>query len=86
MVPNPARPELETFLLMHDICHHNQGTFGAIVRSVKGIPPCVWVVNEHSEDILVIVSKYRPNRILSGGGVNVSTTGVGLDLSSTVSN
>ncbi|KAK8244645.1 caspase domain-containing protein [Phyllosticta capitalensis] len=61
----------------------SRGTIGAIIRTAKGIPPYVWVVNEHDEDILVVVSKYRPNRMLSGGGVNASTTGAGIDLNST---
>ncbi|KDN64602.1 hypothetical protein CSUB01_12418, partial [Colletotrichum sublineola] len=60
-----------------------RGAVGAIVRKAKGIPALVWVVNEHDEDILVVVSKYRPNRMWSSGGVNVSATGAGIDLSST---
>ncbi|KAK2051830.1 hypothetical protein LY76DRAFT_688178 [Colletotrichum caudatum] len=60
-----------------------RGNIGAFIRRAKGIPACVWVVNEHDEDISVVVSKYRPNRMLSSGGVNVSTTGAGIDLSST---
>ncbi|RSL79939.1 hypothetical protein CEP52_017457 [Fusarium oligoseptatum] len=60
-----------------------RGAIGAIIRAAKGIQPFVWVVNEHDEDILVVVSKYRPNMVLSGGGMTVSTTGVGIDFSST---
>ncbi|KAJ5210188.1 hypothetical protein N7491_009995 [Penicillium cf. griseofulvum] len=55
-----------------------KGIFGAAVRKLKNIPPCVWVVNQHSEEITVVVSKYKPNRILTGMGVNASPTGVGL--------
>ncbi|KAK8255726.1 caspase domain-containing protein [Phyllosticta capitalensis] len=65
------------------IVSESRGTIGAIIRTATGIPPYVWVVNEHDEDILVVVSKYRPNRMLSGGGVNASTTGAGIDLNST---
>lgn len=42
---------------------------------------CVWVVDEHDEDILVVVSKYRPNRMLTNGDVTMSTTGASIDFS-----
>lgn len=61
-----------------------QGTLGAIFRTLTRIPPEVWVVNEHTEEIVVVVSKYRPNRLLTGGGLNVSTSGVDMNLSTTV--
>ncbi|KAJ0297543.1 hypothetical protein COL516b_010589 [Colletotrichum fioriniae] len=61
-----------------------RGGFGAIYRTIKGIPPCVWVVNEHDEEIHVVVSKYRPSRMLTDGGANVSATGVALDFSCAV--
>lgn len=66
------------------ITTYAQGAVGAIFRAVKGTPLCVWVVNEHDEDILVIVSQYRLNRMLTNVGINVSTTGAGVDLSSVV--
>jgi hypothetical protein len=56
-----------------------------MVRTVQKIPACVWVVNQHTEEITVVVSKYRPNRLLSGGGINASTTGAGLSFTTTVS-
>ncbi|KAK1525974.1 uncharacterized protein CCOS01_08392, partial [Colletotrichum costaricense] len=49
---------------------------GVIYWTIKGIPPCVWVVNEHDEEIYVVVSKYRPSRMLTDGGANVSAAGV----------
>jgi len=55
-----------------------------MIRTMKGIPSCVWVINEHSEEITVVVSKYRPNRLLSGGGIGASATGLDLSLSTTV--
>jgi len=50
----------------------------------QGIPPHVWVVNQCNEEITVVVSRYRPDRVLSGVGVNASATGAGLDFSTTV--
>jgi hypothetical protein len=61
-----------------------KGRIGAIIRSIKGIPPCVWVINQHVEDITVVVSKYKPNRLLTGGGLQVSSTGGGVNFSATV--
>ncbi|KAJ5609813.1 hypothetical protein N7528_009079 [Penicillium herquei] len=60
-----------------------RGFFGAIARKVKNIPPCVWVVNQHSEEITVVVSKYKPNRLLTGMGLNVSPSGGGLNFETT---
>ncbi|EKJ71892.1 hypothetical protein FPSE_07895 [Fusarium pseudograminearum CS3096] len=60
-----------------------KGYGGALIRTLKGIPPCVWIINQHDEDITVVVSKYRPNRLLSGAEVNASATGGGLNFSST---
>lgn len=48
------------------------------------MPPCVWVINQHIEDITVVVSKYRPNRLLTDGGASASSTGGGLNFSATV--
>ncbi|RAH84819.1 hypothetical protein BO86DRAFT_376995 [Aspergillus japonicus CBS 114.51] len=59
----------------------SKGGIGALVRAAKGIPPCVWVVNQHSEEITVVVSKYRPNRLVSGGGISASSTGAGVNIS-----
>ncbi|RKK67354.1 hypothetical protein BFJ69_g14562 [Fusarium oxysporum] len=60
-----------------------KGMFGAGLRAFEGIPPCVWVVNRHSEEITVVVSKYRPNRLLSGFGFNASSTGGGANYTTT---
>lgn len=62
-----------------------QGIFGALSRTVRKIPPCVWVVNEHSEEITVVISKHRPSRLWSGADLNASATGAGLNFSTTVS-
>ncbi|KAK3317362.1 caspase domain-containing protein [Cercophora scortea] len=62
-----------------------KGKLGAMKRWFQGIPPCVKVTNEHDEPITVVVSKYRPNRMFSGGGVNLSSTGGGVDFTTTVS-
>jgi hypothetical protein len=48
------------------------------------VPPCVWVINQQVEDITVVVSKYRPNRLLTDGGVSASSTGGGLNFGTTV--
>jgi hypothetical protein len=42
-------------------------------------------VNRHTEDIVVVVSKYRPSRLLTQAGLEVSATGVSFNLSSAVS-
>ncbi|RTE76986.1 hypothetical protein BHE90_008559 [Fusarium euwallaceae] len=60
-----------------------KGFLDAVVHAIKGIPPCVWVVNRHTEEITVVVSKLRPNRILSAVGVGGSLTGGAVDVSTT---
>ncbi|PYH30985.1 uncharacterized protein BO87DRAFT_461838 [Aspergillus neoniger CBS 115656] len=60
-----------------------RGLVGQALRSIQGIPACVWVVNEHTEAITVVVSQYRPSRLWTDAGLNASTTGVGFDLSTT---
>ncbi|OJZ90303.1 hypothetical protein ASPFODRAFT_214676 [Aspergillus luchuensis CBS 106.47] len=62
-----------------------KGLVGQALRVIQGIPACVWVVNEHTEAITVVVSQYRPSRLWTDAGLNASTTGVGFDLSTTVS-
>ena len=62
-----------------------QGVIGALTRVIKGIPPCIWVVNQHTEEITVVVSRYRPSLRFSGGGANASPTGAGLNYSTMVS-
>lgn len=54
------------------------------MRLAQGVPPHVHVVNLHDEEITVVVSKYRPDRMVSGIGINASATGAGLDFSTTV--
>ncbi|OJJ96325.1 hypothetical protein ASPACDRAFT_1883062 [Aspergillus aculeatus ATCC 16872] len=58
-----------------------KGIFGQALRSIRGVPACVWVINEHTEPITVVVSPYRPSRLWTEAGLNVSTTGVGIDIS-----
>ncbi|KAJ5607023.1 hypothetical protein N7537_003642 [Penicillium hordei] len=60
-----------------------RGMFGAAVRKLKNIPACVWVINQHSEEITVVVSKYKPNRLLTGMGLSASPNGVGLNFETT---
>lgn len=52
---------------------------------MRRVPPCVWVVNEHSEEIIVVISQYRPSRLWSGTDLNASASGAGLGFSTTVS-
>lgn len=54
------------------------------IRIMKGIPPYVWVINEHDESITVVVSKYRPNRLLIAGGLSKFSTGAGFNFETTV--
>lgn len=61
-----------------------KGALDGSWRFIRGIPACVWVVNMHKEEITVLVSKYGPNRQLSGGGINASATGGGLNINTTV--
>ncbi|KAM0544700.1 hypothetical protein ACHAPJ_011687 [Fusarium lateritium] len=61
-----------------------RGIISGVVRWAKGTPSQVWVVNNSNEDIQVVVSKYLPNRMLAGGGVNASATGGGINLDTTV--
>ncbi|PYH90098.1 hypothetical protein BO71DRAFT_463592 [Aspergillus ellipticus CBS 707.79] len=61
----------------------SRGIFGQALRTIRSIPPCVWVVNQHTEDITVVVSQHRPSRMWSGTSLNISTAGAGLDLSTT---
>ncbi|KJK67836.1 Caspase domain protein [Aspergillus parasiticus SU-1] len=63
-----------------------KGIFGAILRTSKNIPPCIRVINQHTEEITVVVSKYRPNRMLSDVGINASATGAGINFSTTTFN
>lgn len=56
-----------------------KGAFGAMVRAIKSIPPCVWVINQHTEEITVVVSRQRPSRMFAGAGINLSPTGGGVN-------
>ncbi|KAE8150475.1 caspase domain-containing protein [Aspergillus avenaceus] len=63
-----------------------KGIFGAVIRASKNVPPCIRVINHHSEEITVVVSKYRPNRLLSDIGLNASATGAGVSFGTTTFN
>ncbi|KAJ5153995.1 uncharacterized protein N7500_009434 [Penicillium coprophilum] len=80
-----ANPKGKALILFVSKCRscHLKGIFGAAVRKLKNIPPCVWVVNLHSEEITVVVSKYKPNRLLTGMGLSASPNGVGISFETT---
>ncbi|KAL6231301.1 hypothetical protein BDW75DRAFT_47989 [Aspergillus navahoensis] len=59
----------------------SRGFFGALLRANK--PSCVRVVNDHDEEITVVVSKYAPNRMISGVALNASATGAGIEFTTT---
>ncbi|KAL6229102.1 hypothetical protein BDW75DRAFT_225668 [Aspergillus navahoensis] len=59
-----------------------KGIFTALVTKIKQIPACIYVVNLHNEPITVVVSKHRPNRLLSGVEIQASITGAGLNFTS----
>ncbi|PYI32683.1 hypothetical protein BP00DRAFT_340756 [Aspergillus indologenus CBS 114.80] len=59
----------------------SRGYLGQALRSIQRVPACVWVVNEHTEAITVVVSQYRPSRLWTEARLNVSTTIVGFDVS-----
>ena len=41
-------------------------------------------MNQHVKDITVVVSKYRPRRQLAAGGFQVSPSGIGVNIDTTV--
>ncbi|KAL2785013.1 hypothetical protein BJX66DRAFT_70161 [Aspergillus keveii] len=91
-IPASELPEPESVPGWDDLPHLAQrkepkpkGIFTALVTKIKQIPPCIYVVNLHSEPITVVVSKHRPNRLLSGVEIQASITGAGLNLTSAVS-
>ncbi|GKT94334.1 hypothetical protein Ct61P_12184 [Colletotrichum tofieldiae] len=49
-----------------------------LVRTTWKVRALLWVVNEHDEDITVVVAKYRPNRLLKAAGIDTSATSGGL--------
>jgi hypothetical protein len=53
-------------------------------RDGRSIPPYVWVVNDHTEQVTVIISKLRPKRRLTGASIDASATGGGLSFISEV--
>ncbi|KAK4207351.1 caspase domain-containing protein [Rhypophila decipiens] len=68
----------------YTVCdHESEGLIGGMIRTIKHVPPFVWVVNEHADEITVVVSKYRPTRLLSAMGVDANTTGAGLNFETT---
>ncbi|KZL69873.1 hypothetical protein CI238_10755, partial [Colletotrichum incanum] len=65
----------------NDVPSHlaQRGVYTTLVRTLRKVPAFLWVVNEHDEEITVVVAKYRPNRLLKGVGINASATGGGLN-------
>lgn len=57
---------------------------GHFTRFVTRVPPYVWVINQHNEDITVVVKKFSPNRQLSSVKVSASPAGGGVNFGSTV--
>ncbi|KAH7161000.1 hypothetical protein EDB81DRAFT_755592 [Dactylonectria macrodidyma] len=53
-------------------------------QDLPSYPPAI-AVPKHIEDITVVASTYRPPRLLTGGGVELSATGGGLNFNATVS-
>lgn len=56
----------------------DQGIGTAIKEMVKG-PKCIWVENQHDKSICVVVSSFKPYRILTEGGINASADGGGVN-------
>ncbi|KAK7911801.1 hypothetical protein PG985_014282 [Apiospora marii] len=61
----------------------SKGLLGAVFRGLTGAKSQVQVVNEHDEDITVVVSRYCAHRKLSGMGVTVSGTAFGFSFETT---
>ncbi|KAK8137115.1 hypothetical protein PG984_005055 [Apiospora sp. TS-2023a] len=61
----------------------SKGLLGAAFRGLTGVKPQVQVVNDHDEDITVVVSRYCAHRKLSGIRVDVSSMGFGLGFETT---
>ncbi|KAF6817212.1 hypothetical protein CPLU01_13659 [Colletotrichum plurivorum] len=53
------------------------------MRKMQGVPNEIKVVNQHEEKITVVVSRYRPCRLVTGFNINISATGGGIGLSQT---
>ncbi|KAJ2971695.1 hypothetical protein NQ176_g7566 [Zarea fungicola] len=47
-------------------------------------PPTIRVVNQHRYDITVVVSKYKPQRRITAGGIQVSPSGAGVNIESEI--
>ncbi|RAH48750.1 caspase family protein [Aspergillus brunneoviolaceus CBS 621.78] len=79
--PSMLSDEQELPALPPHLHSESKSIFGQALRSIRGVPACVWVINEHTEPITVVVSPYRPSRLWTEAGLNASTTGVGIDIS-----
>ncbi|OCK75943.1 hypothetical protein K432DRAFT_307482, partial [Lepidopterella palustris CBS 459.81] len=60
------------------------GVIRATKRLVQGIPPCIWIKNQHTGEITVIASKFKSNRLLTSRGLQESAQDGGLNLEATV--
>lgn len=55
-------------------------TVGGLYRRVKGIEPFVWVRNCSNEEIVAVVSDYRPRHIFTGVNLNASPISAGIGI------
>ncbi|KAK8859926.1 caspase domain-containing protein [Apiospora arundinis] len=81
-LPAPEQTEdgkkLDSRLRRHRVAA-SKGLTGAAIRTLKGIPPFVWVVNQHDVPITVVVSRFREHRFLMGVELNASGMGAGVN-------
>lgn len=61
-----------------------QGGLDEAVRFRSRRPPHIRVVNQHIQDITVVVSRYRPQRCITAGGIQVSPSSVGFNINTIV--
>ncbi|KAK4207641.1 hypothetical protein QBC37DRAFT_298299, partial [Rhypophila decipiens] len=81
-IPFTMHPQTRTGKNVPDVDESAaKGFFGAGLRASQGVPSRIWVTNEHTEQITVVVSKLRPSRLWTGFGLNASATGGGITLS-----
>ncbi|KAF1944053.1 hypothetical protein EJ02DRAFT_432620 [Clathrospora elynae] len=61
------------------------GYGGAAWSLLTGKEPYIWIVNSHTEAITIVVSKFKPNRIIAGMGANGGPGGGWVDIQSDAS-
>ncbi|KAF5676180.1 Caspase domain-containing protein [Fusarium heterosporum] len=72
--------ELEDLPLYPPELGGTKGWVRGVHRTLTGVPSCVWVINEHDQEITVVVAKDGPHRLVTGGGLEASASGGGLNL------